>query len=53
VRLETKKEMNMRFLVIVKATKDSESGALPDPELMGEMQKFNEELGKAGIMLAR
>lgn len=42
----------MRFLVIVKATKDSESGALPDPELMGEMQKYNEELGKAGIMLA-
>jgi hypothetical protein len=42
----------MRFLVMVKATKDSESGALPDPKLMAEMQKFNEELVKAGVFLA-
>jgi hypothetical protein len=42
----------MRFLVMVKATKDSESGALPDPQLMAEMQKFNEELVKAGVWLA-
>jgi hypothetical protein len=42
----------MRFLVMVKATKDSESGALPDPKLMAEMQKFNEELVKAGVYLA-
>lgn len=42
----------MRFLVMVKATKDSESGALPDAQLMAEMQKFNEELVKAGVMLA-
>jgi hypothetical protein len=43
----------MRFMVIVKATKDSEvEGALPDPQLMADMGKFNEELAKAGIMLA-
>ena len=43
----------MRFMVIVKATKDSEQeGALPDPQLMADMNKFNDELVKAGIMLA-
>ena len=42
----------MRVMVIVKATKDSESGALPDPKIMEEMGNFNEELVKAGIMLA-
>jgi hypothetical protein len=43
----------MRFMVIVKATKDSEKeGALPDPQLMAEMGKFNEELIKAGVVLA-
>ena len=43
----------MRFMVIVKATADSEKkGALPDPQLMAEMGKFNEELIKAGIVLA-
>ena len=42
----------MRVMVIVKATKDSESGALPDPQLLQEMGNFNEELVKAGIMLA-
>ena len=43
----------MRFMVIVKATKESEVvGALPDPQLMAEMGKFNEELSKAGILLA-
>lgn len=42
----------MRFLVMVKATKDSESGALPDPKLLAEMGKFNEELHKAGVLLA-
>ncbi len=42
----------MRFMVIVKATKDSEKeGALPDPELMAEMNKFNDELLKAGVLL--
>jgi hypothetical protein len=42
----------MRFMVIVKATKDSEAGALPDQKILVEMGKFNEELVKAGIMLA-
>jgi hypothetical protein len=42
----------MRFMVIVKATKDSEAGGLPDRKLLAEMGKFNEELVKAGVMLA-
>jgi len=43
----------MRVMVIVKATKESEVvGALPDPEMLNQMGKFNEELVKAGIMLA-
>jgi hypothetical protein len=42
----------MRFMVIVKATKESEAGGLPDPQLLADMGKFNEELVKAGIMLA-
>jgi hypothetical protein len=42
----------MRFMVIVKASKSSEAGVLPSTELMAEMGKFNEELVKAGVMLA-
>ncbi len=42
----------MRFMVIVKANKDSEAGILPSQELLTEMGKFNEELVKAGVMLA-
>ena len=42
----------MRFMVIVKATKDSEAGALPSVELLTAMGKYNEELAKAGILLA-
>lgn len=42
----------MRVMVIVKATPDSESGQLPPPELLAEMGKFNEELIRAGVMLA-
>lgn len=42
----------MRFMVIVKADKSSEAGILPDKKLLTEMGKFNEELAKAGIMLA-
>jgi hypothetical protein len=42
----------MRFMVIVKANKDSEAGVLPDAEILGKMGKFNEELVKAGVMLA-
>jgi hypothetical protein len=42
----------MRFMVIVKATKDSEAGVMPSEELLTAMMKYNEELVKAGIMLA-
>ena len=42
----------MRFMVIVKANKDSEAGALPSKELHEAMGKFNEELVKAGVLLA-
>jgi hypothetical protein len=42
----------MRFMVLVKATKDSEAGVMPSTELLTEMGKFNEELVKAGVMLA-
>ena len=42
----------MRFMVRVKATADSEAGVLPDQKLLSEMGKFNDELVKAGIMLA-
>src|SRR5437867_5964203 len=42
----------MRFLIIVKATKDSEAGVMPSEQLLSEMGKFNEELVKAGVMLA-
>ena len=42
----------MRVMVIVKASKESESGALPDEKILNEMGKFNAELVKAGVMLA-
>jgi hypothetical protein len=42
----------MRVMVIVKATKNSEAGVMPSEKLMAEMGKFNEELVKAGVMLA-
>jgi hypothetical protein len=42
----------MRFMVIVKTNKDSEAGVLPDEKLLTEMGKYNEELVKAGVMLA-
>jgi hypothetical protein len=42
----------MKFMVLVKATKDSEAGKLPSQQLLAEMGKFNEELVKAGVMLA-
>jgi hypothetical protein len=44
--------MKMKFMVIVKATKDSEAGVMPSEQLLTEMGKYNEELAKAGIMLA-
>jgi hypothetical protein len=42
----------MRFMVIVKADKDSEAGVLPDVKLLSEMTKYNEELARAGVLLA-
>src|SRR5436853_2555209 len=42
----------MRFMVIVKANKDSEAGVLPDEKILNAMGKFNDELVKAGVMLA-
>jgi hypothetical protein len=42
----------MRFIVIVKATKESEAGVMPSEKLLSDMGKFNEELVKAGVMLA-
>ena len=42
----------MRFMMIVKATKDSEAGHLPSEKLLAAMGKYNEELAKAGVMLA-
>lgn len=42
----------MRFMVIVKANKDSETGMLPDEKILTEMGKYNEELAKAGVLLA-
>ena len=42
----------MRFMLIVKASKDTEAGVMPSPELLTEMGRFNEELIKAGVLLA-
>src|SRR6266404_5963343 len=42
----------MRFMVLVKASKNSEAGKMPSPELLAAMGKFNDELSKAGVMLA-
>ena len=42
----------MRFMIIVKATKDSEAGVMPSEKLLTKMGKFNEELANVGVMLA-
>ncbi|MGZ4665699.1 MAG: YciI family protein [Frankiaceae bacterium] len=42
----------MRFMILVKATEESEAGAMPSQEILAEMGKYNEELAKAGVMLA-
>jgi len=42
----------MRFMILIKANKDSEAGVMPSEQLLTEMGKFNEELVKAGVMLA-
>jgi hypothetical protein len=46
------RRITMRFMVIVKASKETESGALPSQEILEKMGKYNEELVKAGVMLA-
>jgi hypothetical protein len=45
-------DTTMRFMILVKASKESEAGVLPSAELLTEMGKYNEELVKAGVMLA-
>jgi hypothetical protein len=45
------KEKTMRFMMIVKATKDSEKGVMPTEKLIDEMQRYHEELQKAGVLL--
>ncbi len=42
----------MKFILMVRATQESETGAMPDPELVAQMGKFNEEMVKAGVLLA-
>ena len=42
----------MRFMILIKADKNTEAGALPDEKLLTDMGKYNEELVKAGVMLA-
>jgi hypothetical protein len=42
----------MKFMILVKASKDSEAGVMPDEELLSAMGKFNEELAEAGVLLA-
>src|SRR5207249_7590676 len=49
---QSKGDTEMRFMVIVKASKESEAGVLPDEKILTAMGKFNEELVKAGVMLA-
>jgi hypothetical protein len=45
-------EIDMRFMVMIRATRDSEAGIMPDEKLLADMGRFNEELVKAGVMLA-
>jgi hypothetical protein len=50
--MKSQTEQAMRFMVIVKADKNSEAGVMPSTELLTAMGKFNEEMVKAGVMLA-
>jgi hypothetical protein len=49
--LKTSGDKTMRFMIIVKASPDSEAGVMPSEELMAAMGNFNEELAKAGILI--
>jgi hypothetical protein len=51
-RQNFKRSVTMRFMVIVKASKDSEAGVMPSTELLTAMGKFNEDMAKAGVMEA-
>src|SRR5262245_16970813 len=51
LRTESEEKATMRFMVIVKATNDSEAGKMPSEELLSAMAKFNEEMVRAGVML--
>jgi hypothetical protein len=51
-RTENKRRKPMRFMVIVKASPESEAGVLPSQEILAAMGKYNEELANAGVMLA-
>jgi hypothetical protein len=50
--IQSSKEIDMRVMVLVKASPDSEAGVMPDTRLLTEMGAFNEQLVKAGVMLA-
>src|SRR5919109_919848 len=52
LNLKPKGVVKMRFMILVKADKNTEAGVLPDEKLLTEMGKFNEELAKAGVLLA-
>jgi hypothetical protein len=49
---QTERENDMRFMVLVKASKESEAGVLPDEKMLAAMGNYNEELVMAGVMLA-
>src|SRR5207237_7470976 len=51
LKQKPKGDMTMRFMMIVKASKESEAGVLPSEELIAAMTKYNEELAKAGALL--
>jgi hypothetical protein len=53
VESQRRREIGMKFMILVKAEKNSEAGVLPDETLLTEMGKYNEELAKAGVMLIR
>src|SRR6185295_5716601 len=52
VSVAYRRKLTMRFMVLVKANKDSEAGVLPNEQILAAMAKYNEELVKAGVMLA-
>src|SRR5258708_27284443 len=52
LNMQPQEETTMRFMVMVKATQDSENGVMPDRKLLEDMGRFNEELVNAGVMQA-